>query len=723
MLSVMAGSATPMKKAPALEFQADIHEIFEPSIAVHHGRLIKTMGDGLLVEFHSVVDALRCGIELQHAEAKRNSGMRAERQLAFRLGINLGDVIVEGDDIHGDGVNIADRLQQMADPGGIMISGTAYDQVENKLNVGYESLGEQRVKNIDKPLRVYRVRMDTGAAGTTIAGAKKSTRSWQRPTIAVGAILFLIAAGVAVWLPHWESPFKPDLRLSTKPSIAVLPFHNLSGNTEQDYFVEGMTDDLTTDLSKISGLFVISRNSAFAYRNTSVDIRAVAGQLGVRYLVVGSVRRAGQSIRINAQLVDGLTGSQVWAERYDRADTDVFAVQDEVIGRIVDALSVHLTPTEETQIARLPTANLEAYDYYLRAEQMAYVEEGRSLADTLALYKKATGLDPQFADAYAGYARTLVDVLGFDHQLVMLSPVARQQAYEAAGRALAIDPDTPRAYAVLGILQMLDGAHDEAIASVQRAVALDPNSADAYLNLALVLSYAGQPESALAAITKLLQLNPKPQPQVYDYLGLVLFMNRRYDDALQALQKVGADAHSDFGLELLAGTYARLGRSTEAKAVIAAILKRLPNQSIEGLRAIYAHHKRPEDLALRLNALREAGLPQWPHGFEGRPEDRLNGDAIRALAIGRTWAGHQWDGTPYLMQMNANGDTVQRLGDNFITGKAWVERDVFCIQAPAIIMGRKYCSPIYHNPGGTAEHQNEYAYPNTFSLWYFSPTL
>ena len=318
-------------------FQADIHEIFEPSIAVHHGRLIKTMGDGLLVEFHSVVDALRCGIELQHAKAKRNSGMRAERQLAFRLGINLGDVLVEGDDIHGDGVNIADRLQQLADPGGIMISGTAYDQVENKLNVGYESLGEQRVKNIDKPLRVYRVRMDAGAAGTTIAGAKKSTRSWQRPTIAVGAILFLIAAGVAIWLPHWESPFKPDLPQSNKPSIAVLPFQNLSGDTEQDYFVEGMTDDLTTDLSKISGLFVISRNSAFAYRNTSVDIRAVAGQLGVRYLVVGSVRRAGQSIRINAQLVDGLTGSQVWAERYDRADTDVFAVQDGCIGRIVDA--------------------------------------------------------------------------------------------------------------------------------------------------------------------------------------------------------------------------------------------------------------------------------------------------------------------------------------------------------------------------------------------------
>jgi adenylate cyclase len=677
------------------------------------------MGDGALVEFASVVDAVACAVEIQAGVAERTAGEPADRQIAFRIGINLGDVIIDGEDIYGDGVNIAARLEGVSEPGGIVVSGAAYDQAKNKLDVAFEPLGERSLKNIAEKVRVYRIRM--GAGEHSAVGPR--VRRWMPLAAAVIAVIVVVGATVAFW-PQLAAVVSngtaPSRALPDKPSIAVLPFDNLGGGEDQDYLVEGLTDDLTTDLSKISGLFVISRNSAFAYRGRSADIEDVAGELGVRYVLVGSVRRAGESIRISAQLVDSTNGSEVWAERYDRAGTDIFAVEDEVIGRIVEALAVHLTPTERTRLARLPTANLEAYDYYLRAEQMAYIEVNRSLVATLDLYEKAIELDPAFADAYAGYARTLVDVLGFDHQEVMLSAVARQQAYDAAGKALAINPDTPRAYAVLGILQMLDGRHDQAIASVQKAVALDPNGADAYLNLAVVLTYAGRHEEALAAMDKVLELNPLPEPQVYDYLGLVLFMNRRFEEALAALLKVDGESRSEFGRELLASTYARLGRADDAATAMAEILRRAPGASLEYNRAVYAHFKRPEDLAFRVDALREAGMPQWPFGFTGNPADRLDGTALRAL-VRRTWTGHQSGGTLFFLQVSANGDAVQRLGDNILIGKASVEDDLFCMQAPAVLIGRKYCSPIYRNPGGNARMQDEYVYPNVVNLWYFSP--
>ena len=424
------------------------------------------MGDGLLVEFHSVVDALRCAVDVQRAEAGRNAALPTDRRMVFRIGINLGDVIVEGDDIHGDGVNIADRLQQLANSGGVVISGTAYDQVEKKLDVGYESLGERRVKNIDKPVRVYRVRMDADAAGKTFGAWQAIARSWRQPVLAVGALAVLVVAGAMAWWRPWEPQIEPTaiersaLPLSDKPSIAVLPFGNLGSESEQAYFAQGLTDDLITDLSKISGLLVIARNSTSAYQDSSTDVRDVAAQLGVRYVLEGSVRRSGESVRINVQLIDGATGANVWAERYDRAYAEIFVLQDEVIRRIVDALSVRLTESEKTQITRLPTRNLEAYDNYTRAEQKVYDLTAQTLGEALSLYQTAIALDPQFADAYAGYARALADVVSFDYQIVLMSAVARQQAYEAAGRALELNPQTPRAYAVLGILQSLDNEHD-----------------------------------------------------------------------------------------------------------------------------------------------------------------------------------------------------------------------------------------------------------------------
>ena len=307
-------------------FQADLKEIFEPKIAAYHGRLIKTMGDGLLVEFPSVVDALRCAVEAQQEKAKRNAAAPPEQRLDFRIGVNLGDMIVEGEDIHGDGVNIADRIQALAEPGGVAISGTAYDQVKAKLPVGYASLGEQKVKSIAEPVRVYRVRPRPG-------GGRQDGRR-PNATCAPGAFrrlprrLLLLALGAVAW---WQ-PWRPAADASTaaiasadaRPSLVVLPFDNLSDDKEQGYLADGITEDLTTELARIPGLFVISRNAAFTYKDKETQPAQIASELGVRYLLEGSIRRAGDDMRINAQLIDAATGGHLWAERFDGAWADVF---------------------------------------------------------------------------------------------------------------------------------------------------------------------------------------------------------------------------------------------------------------------------------------------------------------------------------------------------------------------------------------------------------------
>jgi adenylate cyclase len=697
-------------------FQADLHEVFETQISAHHGRLVNTMGDALLVEFHSVVDALRCAIEVQRAEAKRNADLPTERRMQFRIGINLGDVIVEGDDIHGDGVNITDRLQQLADQGGIAISGMAYDHVVHKIDVGFEFLGKQRVKSLSEPVRVYRVRMDVA---TVRAKELRPARRWVVP--AGAAVVLVLVAGVVAALWPWATSQRlPGAGLpADKPSIAVLPFDNLSGDADQAYFAEGLTDDLITDLSKISGLFVIARNSTSGYDPT-VDVREVAEQLDVRYVLQGSVRRAGNSVRINAQLIDGTTGRNIWAERYDRDYAEVFVLQDEVIRRIVEAFSVRLTESEETQIARLPTRNLEAYDFYIRAEQKVYDLSAESLSEALSLYEKAIALDAQFADAHAGYARALVDILSFAYENLLLSALARQQAYDAAGRALELNPETPRAFAVLGILQVLDGRHEEAIASVEKALALDPSSADAELNLAIILTYAGKHNEALAAMERVLQLNPKPQSQVYDYYAFVLFMNRQYEEALQALDGYALKEQSELGLEVLAMVYAKLGRTEDAHRSAKLLLEKAPAMSLASARVIYAHHRRKEDVDHRLDALRDAGIPDWPFGFHPPADEQLGGAAVRALAIDKTWVGHQHNGAPFVMQVNAKSDYVQRAPQGMIIGKVTFEGDFMCTQSPAALLGRKFCSPVFRNPEGSREKQDEYVFVDFATIWYFS---
>jgi TolB-like protein/class 3 adenylate cyclase/Tfp pilus assembly protein PilF len=690
-------------------------------VAGRDGRIVGSAGDSVLAEFPSAVEATRCAVEIQQELAARNSELPKDRRLEFRIGINLGDVMVEGDDLFGDGVNVAARLQSLAEPGGIYVSGAIYDQIRGKLPFGADFLGEQTVKNIAEPIRVYRLRSDRATL------RRRVPRRWRtRMAIAAGCGLLVSAAAGTAWyfdLPRAFGPTKKEQAfapsLPDRPSLAVLPFENVGDDAQQGYFADGLTDDLITELSKISGLLTIARNSVFNYKDKAPDIRQVAKELGVRYVLEGSVRRAGEQLRINAQLIDGTTGSHVWAERYDRTYADIFALQDEVIGQIVKALSVQLTKTEQSQVARLPTESLEAYDYYLRAEQLAYRADADSTADALADYDKALALDPKFADAYAGYARVATDVLAYDFANTLPAAVARKRAYEAAGRALALNPQLSLGYSVLGLLQMLDGQHDQAVASARKAVALSPNSAEAYLNLAVVLIYAGLHEDALQAAATVLRLNPKPGRQVHEYQAFVLYMNHRYADALAALGE-RRDEIGILGLEMLAGANARLGRMDEARAAIKTLLQRQPEMCIAWFRVTFAHHAREQDLNDRLEALRLAGLYEWPYGVEGDPAHQLKAEAIDASTFGRTWAGERVGSGPFMQYVETDGTFIERGPNMQVTGGASRRGNLLCLTFPALSMGRPLCGPIYRNPTGSPDHQDEYTYLNAYEAKRFS---
>ena len=696
--------------------KAHQQQIINPLIASCGGRVVKLMGDGSILEFASVVDSVRFAVLMQRAIAEDS------QTLAYRIGINIGDVIADGDDLFGEGVNIAARLEPLADHGGICISHSAYSQMLGKLDLDFEAMGAQAVKNIPEPIEVWRVVMNEKVAmierpipdpdlleKVTIVTSRRSLWLWL---LYSSVALLILVIGFAGW---WQSESVPASQLMPdKPSIAVLPFKNLSADPAEEYFADGMTDDLITDLSKISGLFVIARNTVFLYKDQAVDIRDIAQNLRVRYVLEGSVRRADNNVRINAQLIDGSTGNHLWAERYDRQYADIFALQNEVIEQITEALSIELNEVEHTEIARLPTESLEAYDYYLRGEELAYQADSSSAIDALELFEKSIALDPNFADAYAGYARVAADVLAYSFANTLPSAVARKRAYEAAGRALTLNPRLSRGYSVLALLQMLDGKHKEAGASAHKAVTLSSNSAEAYLNLAVVRVFAGASTEALTAMETVLKLDPNPPSYVHDYHGLVLYMNQRYSEAISVLEKVENAEKSDFGLETLAAAYARTGQKDKARAAIETLLERWPSHSLASVRIAYAHHAREEDLVHRVDALRIAGLPEWPYGIQGDPALKLNGTEIDALTFEHTWIGERAGFGPFMQYVGANGDFVER-GPNYrISGTASRKGDTLCLEVPGILLGRQHCGPIYRNPDGTPEKLDEFIYLNAY---------
>jgi adenylate cyclase len=586
--------------------KAHQRELFDPKISEHHGRIVKLMGDGALVEFPSVVEAVTCAAAIQRGMAMRNAGLDEGSRIAFRIGINLGDVIVEGDDIYGDGVNVAARLEGLAEPGGICVSNAVHEQIRDKLDLAMEDLGAIQVKNIARPVQAFRV----VTAGDTAEPPGKRRRTRLRPAVGAAAVILVAAVGALVWLRPWTATVEtvPIERPSDLPAIAVLPFDNMSGDPEQEYFSDGITEDLITDLSRVSGLFVIARNSVFTYKDAPVKVQQVGRELGVAYVVEGSVRKAGDRVRINAQLVDAATGRHLWADRYDRELTDVFALQDDVVQKIVEALAVRLTADEEVRLDQSAKVVPEAYDLLLRGLARLRRFTGEDVAAARGLFERAIAVDPQFARAHADIAWTHALDVAFgwtdspDDSL--------QQAVEMAEHALALDESVPQVHMALSSIHRRQRRFDDSVAAARRAIELDPNYADGYAQLANSLIYEGRPEEALKAIDTATRLNPRNPFFFRQIVGHAHFLSGRYDEAAAAFEKVlERNPHFISARLTLAAAYAHLGRIEEAEWEAQEILTLQPNFTLaqEQERSTY---NRPADLERYIGGLRKAGLPE-----------------------------------------------------------------------------------------------------------------
>ena len=532
-------------------------------------------------------------------------------------------------------------------------------------------------------------------------------------------LLLLVAAGtVWLWQRHSAEPRVASPLAADRPSVAVLPFDNLSTDPTQEFFADGLTGDLITDLSRISGLFVIARHSVFAYEDASRPITEIADDLGVRFVVEGSVRRADGRIRINVRLIDASTGANLWADRYERDEMEVFTLRDEVIGDIVDTLAVELTDTERTQLAHRGTDDLEAYDYYLRAQHRWFscVEVGCE-SEVIALYREAIALDPGFVDAYAGIAQVALSTWRWNASEIMPGAAARRLAYDAASKVLELDASDPRAYAVLAAIQAIEIRHEQALESARTALRLDPNSADAHVTLAWILSVTGDHLEAQSVMETAMRLNPRPPRWYKGELGKLAFLRQEYETAIALLSRAGE--YYEYR-RWLAMSYAELGRLDAARAEIETVYEQVPFANLAYYRVLFAHFARDEDREHILAALERAGLPEWPYGYEPIPGHRLDGRALEKITYGHTWTGRDSRGSRFAQQWTDDGRTAFRGRTSLLTGSFRLEENRLCVDFPGTLLGREDCGYVYRNPDGTSEQQDQFIRVSVGDIYYFS---
>lgn len=555
-------------------------ELIDPKIAEHGGRLVKSTGDGALIEFPSVVDAVRCAVALQRGMAERETDLPEDRRIRYRIGINLGDIVIDGDDLLGDGVNVAARLEGLATPGGICISGKVMHEVRDKVDVGFEFTGEQKVKNIQTLVPVYRIRLEADAAGTVVGEDRRRPRG---VLLAAGvAALAAVAIGLAWWQP-WAPRIEPasvermTFPLPDRPSIAVLPFDNMSGDDGQDYFADGMTEDLITDLSKIPGLFVIARNSAFIYKGAGIPVRQVAEDLGVRYVLEGSVRRSGDQVRINAQLLDATSGGHLWADRYDGTLGDVFGLQDSVTRHVVAAIATELGPQVAGSAARPEAASAEAYEAFLRGWAYYRDDTPEAFATAVPYFEKAIAIEPDHARAHAALADIYwraEEKRRAGQSILWLAPLglgtvaARAKGDEHL--AIALRHPTPLAHQVASGLYTAQGSFGEAIREAERAIALDVNNPAGHQALAKALIFAGRPQEAIGPLETAIRLDPNFASAYLTWLGVAQLSLEDYPAAVDILEGVlESNPGDDLALVVLISALGHTGRIEEAKAFYA----------------------------------------------------------------------------------------------------------------------------------------------------------
>jgi adenylate cyclase len=562
-----------------------LRSAIDPLIAAHGGRIVGTAGDSLLADFSSVVDALSCAIEMQRASRGINAAIPPERRLELRIGVNLGDVIIDGDDIFGDGVNIAARLEALAQPGTVCISQTVYDQVRNKLDLDYRPLGSHRVKNIAEPVRAYAV----GAAA-----AIPRPRRGRRPLLAAAGIAVLVAAGLGAWALHigvgWNplglgaAPKPVDVaslaapaRLAGRPSVAVLPFENLSGDAGQDFFSDGMTEDVITALGHFSNLLVIAKSASFPLKGRSLPPAEIGRLLDARYLLGGSIRRAGDRLRVNVELTEAATGVHVWSETYDAEAKDIFAVQDDIARRVVGAAAVKLTRFERERVLTKPTENLAAYEYVLHGREFLSHASRDKNDEAAALFQRAIDLDPSYAAAYAA--------LGGSHFEAIVSGWTEfrrdelEQAETLAQKALALDPATTSAYRLLGFINMYKRRYDLALGQIDRALEINPSDVDSYFTRGNTLVWAGRAAEALPWLEGALRFDRGHILATQSLCWAYYFLGR-YSDAVEAGDRALARSPGRNGQTyihpFLAAAYAEMGRNQDAEGERVIVMRLWP---------------------------------------------------------------------------------------------------------------------------------------------------
>jgi TolB-like protein/Tfp pilus assembly protein PilF len=541
----------------------------DPVIAEYRGRMVKLMGDGALIEFASAVDAVECSVAIQRGVAERNLKIPDNKSITFRIGINVGDVIIEGNDIYGDGVNVASRLEELADPGGICISGMVFDQVKGKLDAGFEDFGTQHLKNMADPVRTYRVTSESVSHAPA---------------------------------PHFSIP--------TKPSIAVLPFDNMSDDHTQEYFSDGISEDLTTALSRFEWLFVIARNSAFAYKGKVVDVRRVGRELGVRYVLEGSVRRSGNRVRISAQLIDAEGDRHVWAQRYDREIGDLFELQDDIVASIATTVGPEITTAEIARTRGKRPGDFGAWDHYLRALSAYHRMTKEDVDAAIIDLERAIQIDAEFANAYAllGQCHAHVGMRGW----VRPARPAFERARHWAELAVRLAPANPETHQALADVLSLTGHADDAIRVAKIAIDLNPNLADAYVVLGQALIFCGDLEGGLAACRTAERGNPRDSrgTALYSIMGHAYCFLGDYEKALETSKKALHQDPSLFGsLIVLACTYAQLGRKAEAQHYVDELLRHIPRYSLRALRK-NPMFVAPNLIEKLLDTMRLAGLPE-----------------------------------------------------------------------------------------------------------------
>ena len=545
-------------------------EMTDPKIAEYRGRIVKTTGDGLLVEFPSVVDAVRCAVVLQREIALRNDGVAKERRIEFRIGINLGDIIIDEHDIYGDGVNVAARLEALAEPGGICVSRVVRDQVRDKVDFGFEDLGEQQVKNIARPVHVY---------GIPLAETART---------------------------------KAPLPLPDKPSLAVLPFQNMTSDIEQDYFVDGIVEEITTAISRLPWLFVIARNSSFTYKGRAVDVKQVARELGVRYVLEGSVRKAGNRVRITGQLIDTASSAHIWADRFDGALDDIFELQDRVASSVVAAIEPKLRLAEIERASRKPTDRLDAYDLYLRALAEFHTLTDKGMSEAVTLLRRALAIDPSYAAAagMAAWSRIAQISSGW----IRVTDAEMTEIARLGARAIEIGKDDPDAL-WMGAHAVSFGAraHGAAASALDRALTLNPNSAHAWMANGYVSYLRNRPEPAIEAFRRAFRLSPL-DPLNFCFTGGIAFAHLsagRYAEAVEwADRSLNESPQWLPGLRVKVVASAHLGRMEEVNKLLQQVLKLQPDLTIAGLKSYPGMTVTPEIFSMWAEGFRKAGLPE-----------------------------------------------------------------------------------------------------------------